>query len=205
MRKPAIPVSAMVFVVITGFLSASLSSMAGELTEDTTWSGTVVLDSNVVVPAGIVLTIEPATTVQMKNAVTIYIYGRLLADGTEAQPIRFTRYASGMTWKQIRFVEAADSRLTNCIFEYANCVGDHKDYYDNDCNSATLPLPRTYHEAVVGLASHVDFEKCVFRNLPSAGGAGDAIAIISDDLYHTKCISEFPVLPVSLNRTGHTH
>jgi len=178
MRKPAIPVSAMVFVVITGFLSASLSSMAGELTEDTTWSGTVVLDSNVVVPAGIVLTIEPATTVQMKNAVTIYIYGRLLADGTEAQPIRFTRYASGMTWKQIRFVEAADSRLTNCIFEYANCAGDHKDYYNPG------PKRYQYHEAVVLVASHVDFEKCVFQKLPATGGEGDAIAIFSDDPNH---------------------
>ncbi len=163
-------------------LPANLNAM--ELTEDTTWSGNVILDSNVVVPTGIVLTIEPGTTVQMKNAVTIYIYGQLLADGTEAQPILFTRYTSGMTWKQIRFVSAADSRLTNCIFEYANCAGDHKDYYDNDCNSSTAPLPRTYHEAVVVLASHVDFEKCVFQKLPSAGGEGDALAIISDDLNH---------------------
>jgi hypothetical protein len=157
---------------------------AGELTEDTTWAGTVVLDSNVVVPTGIVLTIEPGTTVQMKNAVTIYIYGQLLADGTEAQPIRFTRFASGIRWKQIRFVDAADSRLTNCIFEYANCAGDHKDYYDNDCDPGTAPLPRTYHEAVVSLASHVDFEKCVFQKLPTTGGEGDAIAIISDDPNH---------------------
>lgn len=154
-------------------LPANLNAM--ELTEDTTWSGTVVLDSNVVVPAGIVLTIEPGTTVQMKNSVTIYIYGQLLADGTEVQPIRFTRYASGMTWKQIRFVSAADSRLTNCIFEYANSAGSHQDYY--------IPGPNryNYHEAIVLLASHVDFENCVFQKLPTTGGEGDAIAVMSDD------------------------
>jgi len=168
-----------VLISIIGLvLIPSANLIAGELTEDTTWSGNVILDSNVVVPAGIVLTIEPGTIVQMKNAVTIYIYGQLLADGTEAQPIRFTRYASGMTWKQIRFVEAADSRLTNCIFEYANCAGDHKDYYNPG------PKRYLYHEAVVLVASHVDFEKCVFQNLPSAGGEGDAIAIFSDDPSH---------------------
>jgi hypothetical protein len=174
-----------VLISIIGLvLVPPVNLIAGDLTEDTTWSGTVTLDSNVVVTTGIVLTIEPGTTVRMSNGVTIRVYGQLLADGNEAKPILFTRYPSGHRWKQIIFIEAADSRLTNCIFEYANCAGDHKDYYDNDCNSATAPLPRTYHEAVVSLASHVDFEKCVFRNLPSAGGEGDAIAIISDDLYH---------------------
>lgn len=100
-------------------LPANLNAM--ELNEDTTWSGNVILDSNVVVPTGIVLTIEPGTTVSMSNGVTIKIYGQLLADGTEAQPILFTRYPSGNRWKEIMFIEAADSRFVNCIFEYANC------------------------------------------------------------------------------------
>jgi len=168
-----------VLICILGLvLIPSANLIAGELTEDTTWSGTVTLDSNVVVTTGIVLTIEPGTTVRMSNGVTIRVYGQLLADGNEAKPILFTRYPSGNRWKQIRFVEAADSRLTNCIFEYANCAGDHKDYYNPG------PNRYQYHEAVVLVASHVDFEKCVFRNLPSAGGEGDAIAIFSDDPNH---------------------
>jgi hypothetical protein len=49
-----------------------------------------------------------------------------------------------------------------------------------------VPGPRTYHEAVVALACHLDIENCVFRNLPdeSGGADGDAIAIISDDQDH---------------------
>ena len=149
--------------------------IAGEITEDTTWSGTVTLDSNVVVPTGIVLTIEPGTTVRMSNGITITIYGQLLADGNEARPILFTRYPSGNRWKQVRFAGAADSRFRHCIFEYANCAGAHQDYY--------VPGPNRYqyHEAIVVLASHVDFENCVFQRLPSTGGEGDAIAVISDD------------------------
>jgi hypothetical protein len=153
-------------------------SVSGELNENTTWSGTVILEDNVVVPAGKVLNIEPGTEVLMKEAVSLIIYGQLIADGNEAEPIRFTRYEDGTTWKQIMFVEAADSRFVHCIIEYADSEGAHQDYYE--------PGPRTYHEAVVVLASHVDFEKCVFQKMPdeSRNAEGDAIAIISDDQDH---------------------
>lgn len=154
-----------------------------ELTENTTWSGTQILEDNIIVPAGIVLTIEPGTTVMMDNGVSIKVYGQLLADGNQSEPIRFTRNGSSTRWKQILFVEAEDSRFVHCIFEYSDCEGDHKDYYDNDCDPCT-PFPsRTYFQAVVALASHLDIENCTFQNLPDDGnaGEGDAIAIISDD------------------------
>lgn len=147
------------------------------LTEDTTWSGTHILEDSVVVPAGIVLNIEPGTVVMMDVAVSLKVYGQLLADGTEAEPIRFTQYGNSK-WKQIMFVEAADSRLAHCIVEYADSAGSHQEYYK--------PGPRTYTEAVVVLASHLDIEGCIFQNLPddSGGGEGDALAIISDDPCH---------------------
>jgi len=151
---------------------------SGELTGNTAWSGACVVEDTVVVPAGTVLKIEPGTTVLMKDKAGILVYGQLLAGGTEAEPIHFTRYAEGMSWKQIMFVEAADSRLANCTIEYADSEGEHQDYY--------VPGPRTYHEAVVALACHLDIENCIFRNLPdeSAGANGDALAIISDDQDH---------------------
>ena len=153
------------------------------LTEDTTWSGTHILEDTVVVAPGVVLNIEPGTVVRMNNGVAIIVYGQLLADGTETEPIRFTRYGAGTRWKQIMFVEAADSRLVHCIIEYANCEGDHKDYYYDDCDDGTVPPSRDYFQAVVALASHIDIEGCVFQNLPDdgAGGQGDAITIIADD------------------------
>jgi len=158
------------------------------LTEDTTWLGanTYDLKSTVVVPAGVVLTIEPGCVVQMHSGVGINVYGQLLAEGTESQPISFTRNPGGTTWERIMFVDADDSRLVHCIIEYSDCEGDHKDYYDDDCDEQT-PLPlRNYFQAVVAIASHVDMEGCVFQNLPGDSGSpeGDAIAIISDDVDH---------------------
>ena len=151
---------------------------AGELTGDMIWSGAYIIEDAVVVPAGMVLKIEPGTMVLMKDSASLVVYGRLLAEGTEAEPIRFTRYGDGASWKQIMFIEAADSRLAHCTIEHADSEGEHQDYY--------VPGPRTYHEAVVALACHVDIENCIFRNLPddSAGADGDAIAIISDDQHH---------------------
>ncbi|MFC1604190.1 GLUG motif-containing protein [Planctomycetota bacterium] len=151
---------------------------AGELIGDMTWSGAYIVEGSVAVPAGMVLRIEPGTIVLMKDAAELVVYGQFLAEGTEAEPIHFTRYGDGTSWKQIMFIEAADSRLAHCFIEYADSEGEHQDYY--------VPGPRTYHEAVVALACHVDIENCIFRNLPdeSAGADGDAIAIISDDQDH---------------------
>lgn len=170
------------FLALLCTLSAQVV-VGAELTEDTTWSGAVTLEDTVSVPAGIVLKIEPGTVVSMKNAVAIIISGQLLADGTEANPIRFTRYGAGIKWKQIMFVDAADSRFVHCIIEYANSEGAHQDYYE--------PGPRNYHEAVVALASHVDFDGCIFQKLPdeSSNAEGDAIAIIADDQDHSGAAS----------------
>lgn len=153
------------------------------LTQNTTWSGMQILEDSVVVPTGIVLTIEPGTVVMMDSAVSIKVYGQLLAKGSESETIRFTRNGSGKRWKQIIFIESEDSRFAHCIFEFADSVGDHQDYYGDDCDPCT-PLPsRDYHEAVVVVASHIEVESCTFQNLPddSGSGQGDALAIISDD------------------------
>lgn len=160
--------------------------ISGELAEDTTWSGAVILEDSVVVPAGVVSSVEPGAFVLAKDAVELTVYGQLLANGTEEAPIHFTHYGDGTRWGRIMLVEAEDSRLAHCSIEYSDCEGDHKDYYDNDCDPNT-PLPsRTYFQAVVALACHVDIEGCVFENLPDDGarGEGDAIAIISDDPDH---------------------
>ena len=105
------------------------------------------------------------------------------AVGTPEEPICFTRSSAGARWDQILFVHADDSRLAYCTVEFADSAGDHKDYYDNDCNPET-PMPtRKYHEAITALATHLDIESCTFQHLPDdrPGGQGDAIAIISDD------------------------
>ncbi|MBN1444140.1 MAG: right-handed parallel beta-helix repeat-containing protein, partial [Planctomycetes bacterium] len=151
------------------------NQMGGHLTEDATWAGAVVVDQTVIVDAGVTLTIEAGTSVLFKTGMSLRVEGRLLADGTEDDPIRLTHYGDGNTWERILLLGAEDSRLAHCVVEYADSEGAHQDYYAEGS--------RDYHEAIVALACHVDIESCIFQHLPdqSAGAEGDAIAIISDD------------------------
>lgn len=177
--RPILPMISV--LLILGFLMPIIGQavygniISGELTEDTTWSGTCVLEGTVTVPMDVILKIEPGTDILLKQNGSLTIHGKLLANGTENAPIRITRYDEGITWKQIMFIKARDSRFTHCIFEYADSEGAHQDYYETG--------PRTYHEAIVVLASHVDIDNCLFQKLPdeSNNAEGDAIAIISDD------------------------
>jgi hypothetical protein len=149
--------------------------LAGQLKEDATLSGAYIVDQTLTVPAGKVLEIEPGTVVLIKKGVSIVVAGQLLAEGTEAQPIRFTHLGDGTTWKQLMFLQAADSRLIHCILEYTDSAGAHQDYY--------MPGPRNYHEALVALACHLDINDCTFQKMPNDGphAEGDALAIIADD------------------------
>jgi parallel beta-helix repeat protein len=162
---------------------AATNVVSGTLTSHTTWSGANLLQGTVVVPTNVVLTIEPGARVLMTTDARLRIEGQLIADGTPEDPISFTRSAVGARWKQIMFVRAQNSRFRHCIFEFADCAGSQLAYYDNDCDPNTPPPARTYTEAIVLLASHVDFEGCTFRNLLGGSGdnQGDAIAVISDD------------------------
>jgi hypothetical protein len=176
--------------VLGGLLSAHVLSAATNIlptliTSDTTLSGTNLVQTTLVVTNGATLTLEPGTQMLMNTNATIVVYGQLLANGTSNQPISFTRATSAARWRQIRFVRAAQSRFRHCTIEYANCAGDHQNYYywDVPCDTNSQPRARNYTEAILGLATHLDFETCLFRNLVSGSGAGegDAIAMISDD------------------------
>jgi parallel beta-helix repeat protein len=149
--------------------------LAGELTEDTVLSGAYIVDQTVTVPDANVLTIEPGTVLLLQKGVALVVAGQLLAEGTAEEPIRFTHLGDGTTWKQLMFLQAADSRLIHCIFEYTDSVGEHQDYY--------VPGPRVYHEGLVALACHLDINDCTFQKMPGDGphNEGDALAIISDD------------------------
>lgn len=154
------------------------NSLTGELTTDTTLRGAWLLEDIVTVPSETALTVEPGTFVFMGQGASIIVEGRLLARGTQAEPIHFTHYGDGTTWKQVLFVEAADSQLGHCIIEYADSEGEHQDYYKSG--------PRDYHEAIVVLACHLDVNDCTFQKLPDGGkdAEGDALAVISDDPNH---------------------
>ena len=156
--------------------------ITGTITSNTTWSGTNLVRDTVTISSGVVVNIDPGTRMLMNTNAVLMVRGQLLANGTSNAPILFTRATTTAPWSRMIFDRAQPSRLQHCIIEHANSAGDHQNYYPSTAGVCDPPTfaARNYHEAVVCLAGRIDVDGCLFRNLPAAGGAGDAIAIISD-------------------------
>ena len=93
------------------------------LTENTTWTpqeGPYCIIGELTVPFDIDLIIMPGTTVFFEPNAKIIIKGRLIADGTEYELIRFTRTPdTSSTWDGIQFVDTInDNRITYAVVEY---------------------------------------------------------------------------------------
>lgn len=101
--------------------------VSGSVRQDTTWlaaEGPYQVTSDLTVAAGVTLTIEPGTTVYLGNGVNLTVAngGRLLAEGRENAPIRFTRApGSGGSWGGVVIQGGAGSpetRISWAHFEF---------------------------------------------------------------------------------------
>ncbi len=74
------------------FTLANILIVSGNISQNTTWGGLVIVDGAVTVQAGVTLTINPGTIIKFDDTLglTIATGATLLANGTAAQPIRFT-------------------------------------------------------------------------------------------------------------------
>ena len=122
---------------------------AGSLTEDTVWTpagGPYRIAGNLTVPFGITLTIQPGTTVFFDANTKIIIAGRLIAEGTPYETIRFTHTpSSGGNWLGLQFTDTVrDNRLSYAVLEFgrtddgmvgltnSNLVVDHSTFANTD-------------------------------------------------------------------------
>ncbi len=95
----------------------------GTLAGDTTWGplqSPCTVASELTVPTRVKLTILPGTTVFFREDARLVVQGRLLAEGTTDEPIRFTRAADRGRWRGIQFRETPqDNRIRHALLEYA--------------------------------------------------------------------------------------
>jgi len=78
--------------------------VGGTIGVDTTWTNdkTYIVTANIGVAPGVTLTIQAGTDVRFNGNYNLNVGGALIADGTEAQPIRFLSNTGG-TWGRIYF------------------------------------------------------------------------------------------------------
>ena len=166
-----------VFVVTDGLDSRTITVYldffhGGTLTEDTTLLTSdypYAITENIVVPAGFTLTIEPGATLQFKNDRWLWVEegGRLLAEGTAAQPIIFTGQ-EGDYWGGILLERTQeDNRIRYAVIEYtreviscprthgvsaygarvtiADSIIRHTQGYDHGCNAVIADYASTLY------------------------------------------------------------
>lgn len=116
--------------------STAAITASGTLTENTIWDQDILLTGDVVVPAGITLTIEPGVTVlfaalnddqaggYFSDSVELHAHGTLTAVGSPDAPIYFTSNAATpapQDWGGIFiFKENPNAHLSYCSVEYSN-------------------------------------------------------------------------------------
>ncbi len=113
------------------------TNVSGFVSADTTWTAAnspYVVTGSVIVNSGVTLTVEPGVTVKLNSGKAIQVDGTLLAKGTSAKKITFTRSSStSSNWGYILFNDSSadasynttsgdyesGSILEYCVVEYA--------------------------------------------------------------------------------------
>jgi parallel beta-helix repeat protein len=95
---------------------------SGELAEDDAWSGAIIVESDVIVPKGVTLTIDSGANVKFSRGSKLVINGSLYAEGHANRAITLTSVdpeAEQGYWDGVVFGESSlNSRVEYCVFEF---------------------------------------------------------------------------------------
>src|SRR4051794_29193633 len=97
----------------------------GNITQDTTWQaldGPFIITCDLVIPAGVTLTIEPGTVVKFNSLIGMKVSGTLAASGTATQAIVFTSNRSRLRkgdWRSIDVFSGGKATFDYATVEYA--------------------------------------------------------------------------------------
>jgi hypothetical protein len=185
---------------------ASVANVSGAIAANTTWTaagGPYQVTAALTVNNGVTLTIQPGTTVYLASGVgiTVAAGGRILAEGTEALPIRFTRApgsaGNGGTITINGQAGAPESHIFYAYFEFggdpavlaganANIVLDHCEWGRTDVSFLHLDgASFLVSNCIFPTANPTSYFEGVHGNgVPPAGGR----AIIRD-CFFGKCHS----------------
>jgi len=150
----------------------------GTLAADTTVSTSGIpyaITDDIIVPAGLTLTIEPGVTLQFQANRALRVEGgRLLAEGSAAQPIVFTRQGDGYWGGILLDRTQADNRIVHAVVEYTREV---------------ISNPRTHGISVYG--SRVTIADSILRYTDASvavqtypwGGYDPTIYLLRNEIY----------------------
>ena len=127
--------------------------------------------ANFTVPANSILTIEPGVTVRFASGTGLIVNGQLLAEGTAADPITFTRSAASGTWDRIRLDNAGTTRqshrLVHTRIEHASSTNSTIRAADTNIHLENVRFTNVAAQMVDMTGSSCVLLNCEFNSIPS--------------------------------------
>jgi hypothetical protein len=127
--------------------------------------------ANFTVPANSILTIEPGVTVRFASGTGLIVNGQLLAEGTAAEPITFTRSAASGTWDRIRLDNAGNTRKSHRIvhtrIEYASSSNATVRAIDTNIHLENIRFTNVAAQMVDMTGASCVLLNCEFNSIPS--------------------------------------
>lgn len=169
--------SLLLLPVLLSYSSGAFTSAGGRLSTSTQWdSDTVNVTDTITVDDGVTLSIHAGVTIIFQGHYPVYVAGRILAEGSEEDSIRFMPVDTAVGWFGIRFNNTSvsnDSSLFNyCIITGGKAPGSS----DTGCGGGVY----------LNTASKVRFSHCSFKN--NSAGTGGAIYLLNSDPVITNTI-----------------
>jgi len=84
------------------------------------FSGEVIVDETLEFGENTIVTVEPGTIFKMAENVSLFFYGKVVANGTVDQPITFVQKDNGMPWG---LIAVQGKRASGSSFKYCNFSG----------------------------------------------------------------------------------
>ena len=154
------------------FDGGAATSVSGAIAVNTTWTpagGPYQVTANLTVNSGVTLTIQPGTSVYLASGVNLIVAngGKTLAEGTETQPVRFTRApGAAASWGNLQINGGAGSPETRIAYAHFEFNGGSPCIL---CTNATVYLDHlTFGNTAVSYI-HLDdssfiVSNCIFPN-----------------------------------------
>ena len=175
-----------------GDASEIFGTLAADTTLDST-SGPWQVTGGVTVPAGITLTIEPATTLFFDAGAGLVVQqgGRLVAEGSEYERIRLTRVpGSGSRWDGIQFNQTAeDNRLSYVDMEYGDGLAQAIKINQSRLLIDNMTWTRTDKNVLDVVHPRLTVKNCVFPDQDNEEGiyghglSGDEYLVIEGNTF----------------------
>lgn len=133
-----LPIFILVIIAITGCITTGVKTgskfVSGVLKQNTTLSGRIEVNGDLLVPSGVTLSLQPGTELiflPAKNSrveprylfptTELLVRGTLKAQGTQSKPIRFTSSRKkNKAWAGIILDHSSGDVISNTIIEYAD-------------------------------------------------------------------------------------